>query len=199
MAGSRGEAGSGPGRCERCGVDPRKCGVCATTERGALGWGAPRVTPTVCRRSRERQRAGRSGSWQPAGWKLHWESVWGPLSPTGPRRAPRAGAVPEGIAASQPGLQRARGGELAGKQRGSTSRGAAGTLQGPSRVGATPKTLPRGLCPAPQLPWGRARVNHPGDASRPASLLAQPDLRPQRGARPRHTSRSGPALLLQPR
>lgn len=103
--------------------------------------------------------------------------------------------------ASQPPSQGCRGlgGELAGKQRGSTSRGAAGTLQGPSRVGATPKTLPRGLCPAPQLPWGRARVNHPGDASRPASLLAQPDLHPQRGARPRHTSRSGPALLLQPR
>lgn len=125
----------------------------------------------------------------------------GSLSPTGPWRAPRAGAVPEGIAASQPGLQRARG-ELAGKQRGSTPRGAAGTLQGPSRVAATPKTLPPG-CAQPRssslLPWGSARVNHPGDASRPASLLAQPDLHPQRGARPRYTSRNGPALLLQPR
>lgn len=56
------------------------------------------------------------------------------------------------------------GGELAGKQRGSTPRGAAGTFQGPSRVTATPKTLPPGLCPAPQLlaaPLGKRQGKSP--------------------------------------
>lgn len=126
----------------------------------------------------------------------------GSLSPTGPWRAPRAGAVPEGIAASQARAAEGSGGSW----QGSSEAAPPGGLRAPSRdqAGSLPpqKLFPPG-CAQPRssslLPWGSARVNHPGDASRPASLLAQPELHPQRGARPRHTSRNGPALLLQPR
>lgn len=110
VAGSRGEAGSSPGRCERCGVDPKKCGVCPTTERGAVGGGSTPGYPDSLQEE-HREAEGRQ-KWELAtsGLETALGEHLGSLSPTGPRWALSAGAVPEGIAASQPGLRRTRGG-----------------------------------------------------------------------------------------
>lgn len=162
VAGSRGEAGSSPGRCERCGVDPKKCGVCPTTERGAVGGehpGLPRQSAGGAERGRGQaevgagsQRAGNCtgrafGVPQPHGATVGTQ-CWG--------RARRHRDLPARAAEDS-------GGQLVGKQRGSTPGGDAGTLQGSrDRAGSVPsQTLPPGLSPALQLlaaPLGKGQT-----------------------------------------